>query len=515
MRVLLLALAGCVAPPTAPNPPPALVAMDAEEHVVGGLFIDGEREVLHLEPTEGPRIHVEQTPDAALRVVGESWARGTLDGGQLVLARGLARTAVDLALPADAARSPAGGLVAPSAWRRAAEGLSPDSPTTVPVLDLVGGRLADWTVEIREGVEVAGEPAWRVYAASAGSGHSAFLRPDGTLLGVDGVAGGLRLEAPGVSLPWPATPPPPAGVTERGVAVAVDDADLAGTLATLGGGPRPLVMLHVGSGPIDRDGLGPGFGWGGYRDLAWMLAADGYAVLRVDKRGVGESRAREPDEELEHTAEALLGDATAWLDAAAEWPGVDRGCAVFVGHSEGGSLAPFVAQRRDLAGVVMLAGPHDDLHVVLREQLEPVLRASGLRDDEIAAARRAQEATLLALEHAADDLPGPLQGGGTDWLRSHAGLEPGPAAADLDIPVLALFGEHDVQVLPSQGDRLAAALADRPDARVTLVPGVDHLLGVSPVPGMGHYADPDRGLAPGITDPLRAFLAETCPPPEP
>lgn len=518
MSVLLLALSACVVPPVEPDGAPGWDVLDAEGDVVGGLWVEGETETLRVAVEGRPVVHIAQTIEdgrvEAVQVVGEGWVRGVADADGLIIQRGLSRDDVGWH-PENMAFSPAGGLVAPSAWRACR---MPDAVGDVrrcAVQDVVQGRRVDWTVDVREAVEVAGAPAWRVFAASAGSGHTAFLRPDGTLLGVSDVAGGHRLEVAGLDLPWPAPPERPAGIEELAVSVDRGDVVLHGTLAAWPGGPRPLVMLHVGSGPIDRDGLAPGFGWGGYRDLAWMLAADGYAVLRVDKRGVGESEPEADDTELEHTADALLGDAAAWLDAASEWPGVDRGCAVFVGHSEGGSLAPFVAQRRDLAGVVMLAGPHDDLHVVLREQLEPVLRANGFRDDEIDRARRGQEASLLAMQHAADDLPGPLQGGGTDWIRSHAGLEPGPAAADLHVPLLALLGGHDVQVLPSQGEALASALADRPNATVTIVPGVDHLLGASPVPGMGHYADPDRGLAPGITDPLRAFLAETCPPPEP
>ncbi len=507
---LLLALLGCVQPPDPGAAPLGFLATDDALRPVGGLVVEGRRERLDVTLPGGPRLLVEQDGDVATRFVDDAWARGTVTASGVTLQRGLSITPVALEVE-DAARSAAGGLVMPSAWRRAARDLTPQTPATLPVLDPVAGRVAAWTVTVREAVDVDGAPAWRVYAASAGSGHTAFLRPDGALLGVDGVAGGARLAAMGATLPWPRAPARPVGVREAAVSVTVEDAVLSGTLATLGGGPRPLVMLHAGSGPIDRDGLGPGFPWGGYRDLAWLLALDGYAVLRVDKRGVGESRGRSPGRELTHTADALLGDATAWLDEAATWDGVDRDCAVFVGHSEGGSLAPFVAQRRRLAGVVTLAGPHDDLHAVLREQLEPVLRAAAAREDEIAAARRAQAASLLALTHGGDDLPGPLRGDGAAWLRSHRGLEPGPALADLDLPVLALFGAHDVQVLPTQRDKLAGALADKTDAQVVLVEGVDHLLGVSPVPGMGHYADPDRGLSPGITDPLRAFLQQVCP----
>ena len=48
-------------------------------------------------------------------------------------------------------------------------------------------------------------------------------------------------------------------------------------------------MIIAGSGPLDRDGNHPQLPLGVSRDLAVVLAEQGWATLRFDKRGIGES----------------------------------------------------------------------------------------------------------------------------------------------------------------------------------------------------------------------------------
>lgn len=67
---------------------------------------------------------------------------------------------------------------------------------------------------------------------------------------------------------------------------------LYGTLELpMGKGPFALVFIHPGSGPTDRDGNSAGLP--GKNDslklLVQGLAQQGYASLRVDKRGIAAS----------------------------------------------------------------------------------------------------------------------------------------------------------------------------------------------------------------------------------
>ena len=66
--------------------------------------------------------------------------------------------------------------------------------------------------------------------------------------------------------------------------------ELAGTLTVPDGpGPHPGALIVPGSGPVDRDSNHAKLPIGVTRELAEALAGTGFATLRYDKRGVGES----------------------------------------------------------------------------------------------------------------------------------------------------------------------------------------------------------------------------------
>ena len=65
---------------------------------------------------------------------------------------------------------------------------------------------------------------------------------------------------------------------------------MAGSLVVPeGDAPYPTSLLIAGSGPLDRDGNHKKMALNLSRDLAQVLADAGWASLRFDKRGIGES----------------------------------------------------------------------------------------------------------------------------------------------------------------------------------------------------------------------------------
>ena len=62
------------------------------------------------------------------------------------------------------------------------------------------------------------------------------------------------------------------------------------------------------------------------------------------------------------------------------------------------------------------------------------------------------------------------------WLRFFLAYDPAPALSDVDVPVLALFGDLDVQVAADvKGPAAEAALVNKPDASVVTINGLNHL----------------------------------------
>ena len=129
------------------------------------------------------------------------------------------------------------------------------------------------------------------------------------------------------------------------------DIVLAGELTLPeGDGPHAAVVLISGSGDQDRDSDIGGFRL--FAVLADHLAGAGVASLRFDDRGVGGSTG----DGLQATLQDRAGDVEAAIDALRSRDEIDVGSVGLVGHSEGGIVAPVVADRTDgVAFVALLA----------------------------------------------------------------------------------------------------------------------------------------------------------------
>ena len=281
---------------------------------------------------------------------------------------------------------------------------------------------------------------------------------------------------------------------------------LAGTLTVPEGeGPFPAAVLVSGSGPQDRDEtlLGHKPFW----VLADHLTRAGIAVLRYDDRGVGGSGGVFATA----TSEDFASDALAALSHRASDPRIDAARVGIIGHSEGGIVGPMAASRSaDVDFVVMLAGPGVTGLEVLVEQGRLINEAAGVpaeisafnariqrRLAAIAAAdanpataaesmrtamreevaglgdesRALVEASLTdqAIEQSVTQMNSP-------WFRFFMHYDPVLALEGVAVPVLALFGDKDLQVPPLQSaDAVEHALRRNDDATIEILPGLNHL----------------------------------------
>jgi len=295
-----------------------------------------------------------------------------------------------------------------------------------------------------------------------------------------------------------------ANAAEREVSIDGGRAPLYGTLLTPDGAkPGPAVLLIAGSGPTDRDGNSSigGVKPANLKLIAEGLAAHGIASLRYDKRGVGESRPA-------MVAESDLRFGT-YVDDAADFakflqtqPGVT--CVILAGHSEGALIAPLAAQKVKACGVISIAGSGRPIGVVLREQLA----ASGASPEQLAQAN----AILVELEHGREVADIPPAGMALfrpsvqPYMISWLPIDPAAVLKTVQAPVLILQGETDIQVSVKDARLLAAA---RPDASLTILPGVNHILKVAPIDraaNIATYGDPNLPLAPGVMAAIDGFV---------
>jgi len=301
------------------------------------------------------------------------------------------------------------------------------------------------------------------------------------------------------------------------VANAAAGIKLAGTLSIPdGAGPFPAVVLICGSGPETRDE--DVMGHKIFLVLADALNRRGVAVLRYDKRGVGESSG--------NYATATLTDFAADAESALAFlksrPEIAADRVGLVGHSEGGAVAPMVAVRDPSARfVVLMAAPGMRLGQLLRLQNAKIAKASGTSDADIAktlaffdklyvdlATAKGDKQALAVVKAdvaqavadkivpaaSADALANLVT---SPWAREAFAYDPVPALRQLKTPVLALNGSLDLQV-PAEDDLgpIRAALQGNPRATIVELPNLNHLFQTAKLGTPAEYGDIEETFAP-------------------
>lgn len=298
-----------------------------------------------------------------------------------------------------------------------------------------------------------------------------------------------------------------------------DTMQLAGTLTLPNGATEkvPAIILITGSGAQNRDeelmGHRP------FKVIAEYLSAHGYAVLRCDDRGVGNSTgdmahatAFDFASDVEHQVE--------YLQSQASGLNIDPDRIYLLGHSEGATVAAIVAASRapsphPVAGVAMLGGAGVDGKTILLQQNETLFRLRGLPDTLVQrrlACMRDIFATLdtLTLGSQADTLKtinlalrplfrqhsqglnkeqkqqagltiaecyGWAMTAASPWMRTFLALNPADHIAQMRCPLLAIGGEKDSQVDAKQNLKAIADACRRNNIPhdTVLLAGINHL----------------------------------------
>lgn len=152
-------------------------------------------------------------------------------------------------------------------------------------------------------------------------------------------------------------------------------------------GKFPLIIITPGSGANDRNGTLPMLGANAaclypdllndtlkpYKDLAEALTDSGYAVFRYDK--------------LEYTYPNNLGAISfkkLWLpvESAINFlktrNDVDTNRIILIGHSEGSTLIPFIARKRnDIKAMISIAGARTPFDSILANQIVNITQTCG------------------------------------------------------------------------------------------------------------------------------------------
>lgn len=316
-------------------------------------------------------------------------------------------------------------------------------------------------------------------------------------------AGPKRPQTPQPSFPYAAE-----NVTFRNEGANIT---LAGTLTVPdGAGPFPAVVLLTGSGAQDRDETI--FDHKPFAVWADALTRRGIAVLRYDDRGIGGSGGGGPNE----TTADFATDAQAAIAFLQTQAQIDPTRIGLMGHSEGGAIAPLAVQDgAPAAFVVMLAGPAVPGAEIITEQAAMIAAAAGRTPEQVAEVRDMQGRIMAAVVANKDDGPaaasaaeailveagtplaqahGSTAAFASGWYRHFAAYDPAPALAALTVPLLAVYGDKDVQV-PAALD-VEALRRIQPSAEIVVLPGLNHLMQTATTGLPGEYGTIEETVSP-------------------
>jgi len=286
--------------------------------------------------------------------------------------------------------------------------------------------------------------------------------------------------------------------------------DLPGTLAT----PKApaaakiaaVVLVH-GSGPQDRDEtVGPNRP---FLDIARGLAAQGIAVLRYEKR----TKARPQDfVDGKYTMdEETTNDAVAAVAALRAAPGIDPDRIFVFGHSQGGMLAPRIAQRSGhVAGLILFAAPARSLLTILPEQNHYLFNADGdvdAREQQFLDDLGRKIANVRGSAEVADkDTPLGLPVG---YWRAFEKIDPLVDAHQLEIPMLLLQGGRDFQVVDTDWQLWKKSFSTDPRATFKHYPALNHLGIAGEGPGtLAEYNKPGGHVGAQLIDDVAGWIRE-------
>lgn len=286
---------------------------------------------------------------------------------------------------------------------------------------------------------------------------------------------------------------------------------LAGTLLVpkLEAGKRAPGMLIVGgSGATPRDGVEIGtVKHTIYRELAEHLAARGFAVLRYDKRCVGQSECTKPA-----SFDDYIDDARLSAEFLKKQPQVDPAKVFLFGHSEGGYIVSSIAAREDAkyAGVVLAAASGRYLHKVMRDQLKNRMTEAGKKPEEIAAYLAKFDRVVRGMQGGLVEFPGEQLSDKDPYDAVLIGLikqrdiivslfinDPLQIVNNIQAPTLILQGKKDLQISVKDAEFIEEAMkrASHEDVTLQLLDDVDHLLKTNKgAATMASYADTSRPL---------------------
>lgn len=311
---------------------------------------------------------------------------------------------------------------------------------------------------------------------------------------------------------------------------------LAGTLTLPhGNGPFSVAVLISGSGPQDRDETFATHKT--FLVLSDYLTRQGLAVLRYDDRGAGKSTG----DHSQATTKDFASDVVSAVEYLKSRKDIKKHKIGLIGHSEGGIIAPMVAnQSKDVSFIVLLAGtgiPGSEISFIQSKAMRgfPVPDEAAYEQairKAIAIASADKEVTeikkelaihykntiapiirpLLGSDEKVDEAISRLiEARTTTWVCYFYTYNPANEIEKITCPVLSLNGSKDTQVsakINQDGIRNALIKGGNKDYLIKELPDLNHLFQECKTGSMEEYSEIEQTFAPSALQTLSDWILE-------
>jgi pimeloyl-ACP methyl ester carboxylesterase len=288
--------------------------------------------------------------------------------------------------------------------------------------------------------------------------------------------------------------------------------------------------LISGSGPQDRnDEL---FDHKPFLVLSDYLTRQGIAVLRYDDRGVAESEG----DFSAATSKDFSTDVEAAINYLRSRKEINKNKIGLIGHSEGGIIAPMVAKdSKNVNFMVLLAGTGlrgDKLMLLQKKLIEEksgidqisinksqevfkeaydLIISSEEKDEELKSTLKQYFNEKLNNTLSDDQLTGLVETLTSKWMKYFLKYDPSTALQNTEIPVLALFGENDLQVPSEENSRIlkeSLAIAENNNATILTLEDLNHLFQESKTGLPNEYSEIEQTISPKVLDIISNWINE-------
>ncbi|MEO8239438.1 MAG: alpha/beta hydrolase [Flavobacterium sp.] len=253
---------------------------------------------------------------------------------------------------------------------------------------------------------------------------------------------------------------------ESDLTLKINSEEIFGTLTTPDLSQKyPIALLISGSGPTDRNGNNVVMKNNSLKMLAEVLAKNGIASLRFDKRGIAASKASAKSEE-NLRFENYIDDVKSWVDLLKKDHRFSK--IIIIGHSEGSLIGMIASVKADK--FISIAGAGESADKLIKTQIESKSN------------KQAEDLTFPIIDSLKNGnmvkkvdpiLNSLFRASIQPYLISWFKYNPQTEIKKLNIPVLIIQGNNDLQVTVKDAESLAQS---NKKAELLIVDKMNHIM---------------------------------------